>query len=146
MITRLNSPILSNSSYLRFSRFSWNFWYRWRLFSWNVLKLYIGRICKNPGIHPSDNFCDFPSKIIFEKWRFRLKNESFETSRNLAGVWTYIEISPKTLHLNRILCDGYVLDIKSRRFFIFESALKISRPLKWNYHLILFTILVFDES
>ena len=75
-----------------------------------------------------------------------LKENATEKLFGMLSVFTHIEISPKTLHVNSILCYSYILDIQNWRFFIFESALKISRPPKWNYHLILFTILVFDES
>ena len=60
----MNSWTLTNSPYIWF------------------LKFFKGWIRKNQGIHPSYNFCDFPSK-----WQFRLGNENFE---NLSEYSLYI--------------------------------------------------------
>ena len=42
------------------------------VFAQNLKKSYIGWTRKNPGIHPSYNFCDFPSKMTIwaQKWKF----------------------------------------------------------------------------
>ena len=93
MITRMNSRIFTNSSYIWISLFAWH-WPFWQwIFSWKISKI-IFRVPRNSRIR---EFIQVVSFVIFpQKWQFRLGNENFsEFSLGcFLGKTTFLAILP----------------------------------------------------